>query len=349
MSVFFWLLLLVAAYGAKINKEGCYSDYIGRDSIQPIKGIFILLVFISHFVQYVSLNGVWDAPYFEVRKFLAQMVVVPFLFYSGYGMAASIQAKGMGYIRRMPVHRIGKVLFQFALAVALFLILQFAKGARYKLSYVIPAFVGWFSVGNSNWYIFAIVCMYLITWISFALFRKGKLMPLLCASVLTAVYIVVMKLVKGQEVWCNTVGAYLAGMWFCAYKEGFDKAVLSKNRDYYIYLVLILSAFLFLKQYWNKLVVYEVVSVLFALLTVLVTAKVRITSKALTWCGEHLFSLFILQRIPMIALDNTAIEAYPGLFLVVCFLLTLPMCVVFDSLTPKAWNAMMSLAPKKKA
>ena len=42
MSVFFWLLLLVAAYGAKINKEGCYSDYIGRDSIQPIKGIFLL-------------------------------------------------------------------------------------------------------------------------------------------------------------------------------------------------------------------------------------------------------------------------------------------------------------------
>lgn len=349
MSVFFWALLLMAAYNMKFCRDGFHPGYIGRDGIQPIKGIFILLVFISHFVQYVDLNGVWDMPYFEVRKFLGQMVVVPFLFYSGYGMAVSIQAKGIHYVRRIPVHRIGMVLFQFALAVVLFLGLRFAQGIRYPWHKSLLSFIGWVSVGNSNWYIFAIVCMYLITWLSYSLCRKGKLLPLLCATALTVVYIITMKLVKGQTVWCNTVAAYLAGMWFCTYRDSFERVVLTKNRDYYIYLILILVSFLFLRKHWVRLSVYEVVSVLFALLTVLFTAKIQINNRFLTWCGEHLFSLFILQRIPMIALDNTAIEAYPGVYLLVCFGLTLVMSVVFDSLSPKAWNALLSLAPKKKA
>ena len=348
MSVFFWILLLMAAYNVQIRREGFHPGYIGRDGIQPIKGIFILLVFISHFVQYVDVNGVWDAPYFEVRKYLGQMVVVPFLFYSGYGMAESIRVKGLSYVRRMPVHRMGKVLFQFALAVVLFLGLRFAQGVRYDAAHVLLSFIGWVSVGNSNWYIFAILCMYLITWLSYFVFRKGKLAPLLCATVLTAVYIVVMKLVKGQEVWCNTVGAYLMGLWFSAYREPFEKTVLEKKWDYVICLILSLSAFLFLRRYWSKLAVYETASLLFALLTVLFTAKIQINNKFLTWCGEHLFSLFILQRIPMIALDNTPIERHPGLYLLVCFGLTLVMSIAFDAVTPKIWNGLMSLTTKPK-
>lgn len=263
-------------------------------------------------------------------------------------MAESIRVKGIGYVRRMPVHRIGKVLFQFGIALILFLLLRFAQGVRYDWGHIVLSFTGWVSVGNSNWYIFAIVCMYLITWISCSLCRRGKLLPLLCATALTVVYIVVMKLVKEQELWCNTAAAYLAGMWFCAYREEFNRIVLSKNRDYCIYLVLTLAAFLFMRQYWSRLLVYETVSVLFALLVVLITARVQITNRFLAHCGEHLFSLFILQRIPMIALDNTAIEQYPWLYLLVCLGLTFLMSAVFDNLSQKAWEGLMGLTQKKK-
>ena len=340
MSVFFWLILLLAVYDAKISKKGCFPDYISQKSIQPIKGIFILLVFISHFVQYVQLKGVWDSPYFEVRKFLGQLVVVPFLFYSGSGMAESIRVKGQSYVKSMPGKRIAKVLFQFGVAVALFLLLQFTRGVRYDWHRVILAFTGWVSVGNSNWYIFAIVCMYLITWISYTVFRKGKLPPLLCATALLCVYVVVMKLVKDQELWCNTALAYLAGMWFAAYREQFEKLVFSGDKSYFTYLIRTFAAFLFARQYWSKLVVYGITSVLFALLIVMFTAKFQITNRFLAYCGEHLFSLFILQRIPMIALDNRPIEGHPYLYLLVCLALTFLMSAVFDNLTAKAWTAL---------
>lgn len=347
MSVFFWIIILLAVYNARICKWGCFPDYISQKNIQPIKGIFILLVFISHFVQYVDLTGVWDAPYFEIRKYLGQLVVVPFLFYSGYGMAESIRVKGRDYVRRMPTRRILKVLFQFGIAVILFVVMRFALGVRYDWLRILLAFTGWESVGNSNWYIFAIVCMYLITWVSWFLFPKGKLPALLCATVLVGVYIVVMKLCK-DEYWSNTVLAYLAGLWFAHYRERFDRIVLSRNWDYYLYLILAATAFLFMHKYWASFPVYAGTSVLFALLVVLFTAKVQITNRFLTYCGEHLFSLFILQRIPMIALNGTAIEQYPYVYLLVCLALTFPMSAVFDSLTQKGWNALMAIGEKKQ-
>ena len=346
MSVFFWLILLLAAHGAKISRKGCFPDYISQRSIQPIKGIFILLVILTHFVQYVELNGVWDAPYFQVRRYLGQMVVVPFLFYSGYGMAESIRVKGMSYVRSMPTKRIAKVLFQFGIAVALFLLLRYVQGIRYEWMHILLAFTGWESVGNSNWYIFAIVCLYLITWLSYSVFRKGKLPPLICATVMTVIYVLLMKQCKDPH-WYNTAFSYLAGMWFAAYREQFEKTVLSKDRDYCVYLILMLAAYLLVRRYWSRLSMYELTGIMFALLMVMITAKVQITNRFLAYCGEHLFSLFILQRIPMIAMNNTAIEEFPYVYLIVCLVLTFMMSVVFDNLTQKAWNGLFGTARKK--
>lgn len=345
MSVFFWLIFLMAAYNARISRNGFFTDYISQRSIQPIKGIFILLVILTHFVQYVELGGVWDLPYFEARRYLGQLVVVPFLFYSGYGMAESIRVKGMHYVRSMPTKRISKVLFLFGVAVVLFLVLRFVQGIRYDGVHVLLAFIGWESVGNSNWYIFAIVCLYLITWLSYFVFRKGKLPPLICATVLTIAYVLIMKQFKDPH-WYNTALSYLAGMWFASYREKFEKTVLSRDRDHMIYLVLTAAAFLLCHRYWARLWVYELTGVLFAVLIVLITAKFQITNRALAYCGEHLFSLFILQRIPMIALNNTAIEQYPWVYLIVCVVLTFLMSAVFDNLTAKAWTA---LTTRKKA
>lgn len=68
MSVFFWLIIIIAAYSVTRQQQGFHSDYIALNRIQPVKGIFLLLVFLSHFVQYVELNGVWDAPYLDRKS-----------------------------------------------------------------------------------------------------------------------------------------------------------------------------------------------------------------------------------------------------------------------------------------
>lgn len=334
MSIFFWLIIIIASYGAVFCRDGYHKDYISYKNIQPIKGIFILLVFLSHFVQYSQLNGIWDAPYFEIRRFLGQLVVVPFLFYSGYGISESIRKKGLPYVRNMPKHRILKVLLQFDIAVVLFFILRYVLGVSYDLRRIVLAFVGWIGIGNSNWYIFAIVFLYSFSYISALLFPKKELYALLCTTLLTGLFIVIMRQYK-EEFWYNTTFAYVFGMWFSYFRPSFQQIILEKKQNYLLTLLLAFIAFLFFHAHWGRLIPYLVTGVLFALLIVLLSAKVQIRNKFLSYCGDHLFSLFILQRLPMIALDSTAIEHYPYLYLIVCLAITFLLSAAFDKVTAK--------------
>lgn len=346
MSVFFWLIVLLAVYNMRIRKDGFFADYIDYRNIQPIKGIFILLIFISHFVQYVNLKGVWDAPYFQIRGYLGQLVVVPFLFYSGYGIAESIRQKGHNYVRNMPVHRMLKVIFQFDIAVVVYAVQRYSMGNTFGFKRFLLSLIGWESVGNSNWYIFAMLCMYLVTWLSYFVFRRSKTVPLVTSTVLTLVYIVLMKQVK-DTYWCNTILAYTAGMWYSYYKEKLEKWIFAGEWRYMLCLAGALSGLILLRPYWASLKVYEIVSVLFAAVCVLITMKVQITNRFLAYCGEHLFSLFILQRLPMIAFNNSAIEKRTGLFFVVCLVMTLILSVAFDKFTAWLWNGLFRCTKAK--
>ena len=339
--MFFWILviLVLSLLGAKTCKDSYFPDYISLKRIQPIKGIFILLVFLSHFAAYITLNGVWTAPYVEVRRYLGQMVVVPFLFYSGYGIAESIGKKGIAYVRKMPVQRILKVVFQFNLAVLLFLALRYAMGTTYNLKHILLTMVAWKSIGNSNWYIFAIVCLYAITCVAHLLFPKGRILPQITITILTVALALILKPYRDNYCY-NTMMAYVAGIWFSKYQDVFEREILAKKQNYWLCLAVVGILFLFGHKYWRSHVVHQTVSVLFAFLMVLVTAKFQIVNGFLGYCGEHLFSLFMLQRLPMLALQNTPVAKNIPVYLLVCLGITLILSVAFDKVAAQLWQVL---------
>lgn len=345
MSVLFWIIVILAVYGMKIRKDGFFEDYISYRNIQPMKGIFILLVFISHFVQYMTLKGPWDVSYFEVRRFLGQLVVVPFLFYSGYGVAESVGKKGRQYVTAMPKNRILKVLFQFDLVVIVYAIQRRVLVNDVGMKRFLLALIGWESVGNSNWYIFAVVCLYLITWLAYLLFSRNKYAAAAAVTVLSVAYMVILKPVRDPH-WYNTILAYSAGIWYSSYREKLEKILFSSEWIYGLCLAGVIAGIHYLRPHWSSLIIYETVSVLFALACVLISMKVQITNRFLHYCGEHLFSLFILQRLPMIALNNSPVEKEPMVYFALCFVLTLLMSAAFDKFTPWLWNTLFG---KKKA
>lgn len=345
MSIIFWFIMILAAWNARGRVKGIYTDYISLERIQPIKGIFLLLVFVSHFVQYLDLPGVWHAPYFAVKSWLGQLVVVPFLFYSGYGITESIRAKGAAYVRKMPVQRILKTLFQFDLAVLLFFICRLAMGKQYDLKTVLQTLVGWAGIGNSNWYIFAILFLYIFTWIAYRIFSRNEYLPLVCTTVLTVGFVVVMREYR-DGYWYNTVMAYVAGMWFSQFKKHIDR-ILSNDLLFAIAAVLTWGALMVAHKYWWENVwIYQATAILFGLLIVLATTKIQVTNRFLAYCGEHLFSLFILQRLPMLALDNTALEGRPYVYFAVCFVLTFILSKGFDIAAPWLWNRLTGRKPR---
>ena len=96
----------------------------------------MILVFFSHYVQYVTLEGIYDEPYLILREHLNQMVVAMFLFYSGFGMMRAIQCKGRPYIYPGLPKRTLKVWGNFGIAVILFWITGYLLGKRYSIGRV---------------------------------------------------------------------------------------------------------------------------------------------------------------------------------------------------------------------
>ena len=103
MAVFLFFTLLIVFVGMKPARNGeLHSTYISRNQSTAINGLFTILVFWSHVSTYIKLDSAYDKPYSSFKSFMLQMVVVPFLFYSGYGIMESIKKKGMSYVRQVP-------------------------------------------------------------------------------------------------------------------------------------------------------------------------------------------------------------------------------------------------------
>ena len=72
------------------------SDYLSIKENTPIKGLLVILVYFSHFVQYISDEQKTDmlTRYFiMIVGFMGQLIVTMFFVYSGYGLFYKIKEK----------------------------------------------------------------------------------------------------------------------------------------------------------------------------------------------------------------------------------------------------------------
>ena len=138
-----------------------FNRALNKEQTTCINGIFVLFVFLSHFGQYETM------PWNGVLLAIGQLMVAPFLFYSGYGIMEQIKRRGIVYIDSMPRKRILKFYIHFCMALCIYLFLSFLLRKEYSFVRIIFSFTALSSIGNSNWYVFAILAMYSIVYISF--------------------------------------------------------------------------------------------------------------------------------------------------------------------------------------
>ncbi len=125
--------------------------------------------------------------------------------------------------------------------------------------------------------------------------------------------------------WYNTMLCFNAGMFFSLYKNHFEKYATA---HYGISIVLLICsmALLILVPYSFRGVTYNVFSIAFSLLVVLLTMRIKVNNRVLIWLGKNLFPLYIYQRIPMIVFATVAggywVAEYPILYVVVCAMVT---------------------------
>lgn len=331
MSAIIIVLLFVCAQGMKIaSPEEFQKDYIIPSRTNCIKGFFVLMVFISHFRSYVTLTPA-DNIAVTIVAYLGQLMVAPFLFYSGYGVMESIKRKGLSYVKSIPVHRALKTLLHFDIAVLLFLIVRSALGVKYSLQHILLAFTTWTSLGNSNWYILVIISSYLISAVSSFVFKRNHYLAAVSVTLLSILLSHTLSLYQ-PDYWYNTILCYSLGVWYSILREKMEKIVMQNDILYCAAM-----AFAFMAYHWlsgrtgKSTWIYQIYALFFVILVVGVAMKISYCNAFLDFLGSHIFSIYILQRIPMMILNWKGIYKNDNAsFFLLSFVLTCILALAYD-------------------
>lgn len=316
------------------------EGFMSKPSTNAIKGICILFVFARHVNQYL-LTEITELSYAN-QLFLSadtrirQLLVVMFLFYSGYGVSESIKKKGDSYIKSIPTKRILVTMLNFSIAVCIFIALGVILGRKLSLAQCLLSLIGWESVGNSNWYIFCIVIMYGATYIVCRLVRYDiiRLGGIVLISIL---YIIVIQKFRGGY-WVDTAMAYPLGFAFSSYKGRIDYEI---QRRYPCWLLLLASGFLlsYVCPLWLYGIPANICAMFFAMTVVVLTMKIQFRNSVLCWCGKNLFPCYIYQRLPMLALaaigDGHLIAHYEAAYVIACLITTFAIMALYKHIQIK--------------
>lgn len=338
MDIFAIILLLLVTIGFKPMKHN--PDYIGRDTTTAIKGIFAMFIIYNHGNQYFIPigGGKFDTIYHGLLEWTGQLMVVMFLLYSGYGILESYKRKKSDYLDGFMKKRVLKTLVHFDLAVAVFVILAMVLGHEYSLQQYLLSFTGWDSIGNSNWFIFDIIVLYLIAYAGLIITeRRGWDVKRYVCLVYGGTFVFLLSMLRLKEVWWwDTVLAFPTGMLWSAYRSQLERRLRSQ-RAYALTtltVLLLFLAFYYLGQ--NQLAIFLIFrSALFGILVVLITMRCHIGNKALHWLGINAFAIYILQRLPMIIATECGLHSCPVLFMAVVIPMTLLMAAGFTRLTDR--------------
>lgn len=333
MVLFLVAVVLLIVYQMKSQNS---MDYLNHNNTLAINGIFVLLVFLSH--CYSSLNitpTLLDESYKIVQWHMDQAIVIPFLFFSGYGIALSLKNKP-NYIWSLLKVRLPKLLIHFDIAVVIYLIIQLILGTTYPIKHILLSLIGWQSVGNSNWYIFVMLLLYVFVIVGYYLSgnKNHRLfkMSIIC-TLFVGIYILVMRKLSVPAYFYNTIYTFVLGMMFPLIKDGYDTLILNNKTRYVLAFCLSIIAYIiFYKMRHISIVFYEGWVFFFVLLMILVTSKIEIKNKFLIWCGKNVFGLYILQRIPMMLLSHFRLNNNVFISVPICFICTLCLTYLFNRL-----------------
>ncbi len=338
MLLILFILLLVGVLPGKSREVAVDgAAYLSRLHTSMANGIFICLVFLSHLRQYEPWLGEIDSWILvQNSQMLGQLMVAPFFFFSGWGMMCSLQKKGKDYVRSLVNRRFPGLLLKFAAAVLVFWAVQSLLGQRYSWEQVLLSLVGWRSLGNSNWFIFMTLLMYLMVAGVFALLpRQRYVQGVLILGAILAPVVFAMGQLK-PPYWYDTILCLPAGMWWCYLCNGKSTKELCRGglcalilvpAGWWVYhhareLVEVLPVL----SFWCGSMLANFGAVLFAWGVALAVGRYSMAyprlgagGRALAWCGgPALFYLYIYQRIPMLLGQHFGLQEMGYVYLVGC-------------------------------
>ena len=202
-------------------------------------------------------------------------------------------------------------------------------GIHYPLKRILLSFVGWDSIGNSNWFMFVTFSLYFFTFIGLYFFKDYQKKSGVIIVTVFSICLLIALFFTQSEWWWDTVLCYPLGMWYSKFHTRFEEMIMSLKK----YLIILLSTFIvFIVTYYlhhkGILLTYIFSSMAFSVIVVLLTMKIKIRNKGLTFLGKHVFSIYILQRLVLSIVSSIIANRYMAFAISLFF--TIGVSVLFD-------------------
>ena len=135
--------------------------------------------------------------------------------------------------------------------------------------------------------------------------------------------------------WCDTMMAFGAGAVFGLNRSHVEKFVKKNYLICFVSVAILFVSVVYIpfvgQKYW---IAHNIKSLAFAAMVVMATMKISVDSAVLRWSGEHLFPIYIYQRIPMIVFSTLFPAAFQDAHCWIYFLLSAIISVFIASIYP---------------
>lgn len=339
-------LIVLLAFGSKFTAHN--KEYLSRKETDSWKGFFAVLILYSHMTGYLTFTESLDSAFSFALSGIDQLMVVMYFFYSGYGILESFKSKP-GYPSAFLRRRFFPTWIRFILAVALFLILQTCLGTKFGWKEYAFCWTGWEGIGNSNWFIFDMLVLYLATGLAFAAGRGDSLRVCTAVTIFSLMIWATLRWgfpEKGSW-WHNTVWAFPLGFWYSHFKDRIEN--LTGNwKTAGVALAVSAAGVALCSHGSSNSLFFPFKTCFFALSIVFLSSFWSIGNTVLVWLGKHCFPIYILQRLPMILLAHFGLNERIWLFAIISILVTLVLAAGFSFVCDKLVPLLCPPNPRKR-
>jgi len=310
-----------------------FKDYIDLKNTFSVKGIFVWLIFLRHYIQYYKRKNRYT--YETILVCFGQKIVSMFLFYSGYGIYESFKKKGNKYSKSLLTKSL-IIFIKSELIILIFVLKCIIYKNRINLkNYILAAFF-YTSIGNSNWFAYTIILFYIYASLSFVFIKNKKynylgiiFITILCFLHGNFTYFIYLKKLRFAV---DNILPFILGFYYSWIRKYTDKYIMKYDFSYFTILSSFILIFCFF--YINKdisIFMHILMNGTFSIIVVLVNMKVKFDNEFLKFLNVHSYSIYLLQRVILgIFSEKKYLEQYECLRILLQFGLIILITTTFD-------------------
>lgn len=312
------------------------EDFLSKENSNIIKGIAVIMIFLSHTAQRVCFNDKATMFFYYIFLHAGLLGVVIFLFISGYGLVIQYQ-KNNSYLNKFFIKKHLRIYIIFLLANIITTILSntFLESSYEIKDIFISSLFLRFSTGRELWFIVIIFYYYFVFYFSF------KFLNLKYAAVVTSFsvipYILACIVLKKGTWWYNTAICFPIGIVFSLNRQ----FIYCFFKKYYLSILIFISTLFLVCMTLFEIVYIQslqfIIPIIFIILVVLLLIKINLNAKTINFMNNISLEFYLLHGIILDIIFKVK-EVRSSIYVIITFIISIILSKLLNTVIKIIFN-----------